>query len=502
MSISRSLRPGRGGLALLAVLLVVTAQAPAQPPLEPPLPVPPAEPEPGTPGEPVDGEAEEELLDAETASYFASTLTLGAGRDDGFLAEVAAGEGAEDEAAIRELEDTVYILRPSLLLVHRPSERTELAAAYEPELQFFDRHSELDAIDHAAGAVFGHALTRRSRLLAGGSLLDGEDPGRHLSGQLLVLPRVPYRQSRVYAGFERSWELTSLLLHVGRSTTEIAAGPGAFTGGIDQSDNTASLTVGRTLGPRTDLSASYSYIDPDTTALAPVVEVPDEGEPDDGEPDGGEPDGGEAPEPALVRVSDPIQTLSLGLGYRPTPRLSLQVTGGVLEERDDLTWVAAAEAARSGKAFAFRLRYDRSLLSLGPAAASAPGVPVQPLPPTAAVRDTVTQAVTAGFTARPAERLRWEQSLWGARTSLPGDETLESLAATSRLVLEVARRLGSFLEVQFLEQRGAEILGEPFTRTYVAVGLIVGLTGPAAAWGLREEPEALRRVLPNQRGVQ
>ncbi|HUP41810.1 MAG TPA: hypothetical protein VM599_01225 [Thermoanaerobaculia bacterium] len=497
MSISRSLRPGLGTLALVGVLLLVTAQAPAQAPLEPSSSQPPLEPSSSQPPvEPVDGEAEEELLDAETASYFASTLTLGAGRDDGFLAAVGAavgaGEGAEEEAAIRELEDTVYTLRPALLLVHRPSQRTELVAAYEPELQFFDRHSELDAIDHAAGAVFGHALTRRSRLLAGGSLLDGEDPGRHLSGQLLVLPRVPYRQSRVYAGFERSWELTSLLLLVGRSATEIAAGAGVLAGGVDQSDNTASLTVGRTLGPRADLSLSYSYVDPDSTALAPVVEAPDEGEPD----------GGEAPEPALVRISDPIQTLSLGLGYRPTPRLSLQVTGGVLEERDDLTWVAAAEAARSGKAFAFRLRYDRSLLSLGPAAASAPGVPVQPLPPTAAVRDTVTQAVTASFAARPAERLRWEQSLWGARTSLPGDETLESLAVTSRLVLEVARRLGSFLEVQLLEQRGAEILGEPFTRTYVAVGLIVGLTGPAAAWGLREEPEALRRVLPNQRGVQ
>ena len=462
---------GRQGLPLVLVLLLVTSPAPAQAPLEPPpAPEEGVPPSAGSPLEPEEGTLEE---GAEEASYFSSSLTLAAGRDSGFLA----GDGEE------ELEDTVTVLRPSLLLLHRPSGRTELTLGYEPELQSFADHSELDAVDHAAGALLTHETTRRSRLLAGASLLDGEDPGRHLSGLLLVLPRVPYRQSRVYTGFEYRWPLTYALLHLGWTATEIAPGPGVFAGGLDQTEGSATLTVGRTLGPRTDLSASYSCIDPTYSTL---VVVDDGAAPGDGFPQ------------QLARLDEPIQTASLALGYEATPRLGFHLTGGVLEERGDLTYLAAAEVVRSGDAFAFRLRYDRSLLSLTPSAGPAGAVPAQPLPPTAAVRDSVTQSLTAGFVARPAERLRWEQELWGARTDLPGGETLDSLAASSRLVLEAMPRVGTFLEVRYLEQRGSELVGEPFSRTYLSLGVILGLTGPRRSWGVREAPDRLHRVLPNR----
>jgi hypothetical protein len=100
--------------------------------------------------------------------------------------------------------------------------------------------------------------------------------------------------------------------------------------------------------------------------------------------------------------------------------------------------------------------------------------------------------------ARPAERLRWEQELWGARTDLPGGETLDSLAASSRLVLEAMPRVGTFLELRYLEQRGSDLVGEPFSRTYLSLGVILGLTGPRRSWGVREAPERLHRVLPNR----
>ncbi|HSL82828.1 MAG TPA: hypothetical protein VLF66_08630, partial [Thermoanaerobaculia bacterium] len=124
---------------------------------------------------------------------------------------------------------------------------------------------------------------------------------------------------------------------------------------------------------------------------------------------------------------------------------------------------------------------------------AAPGTPVTP---TASLRDTVTQAVTVSFLARPLDRLRWEQLLWGARTDLPGDETLDTLTVSSRLVYEVTRRVGTFVQADYLDQQGSDLLGEPVSRTFVSAGLIVGLTGPRRAWGIREEPDALRRVLP------
>jgi hypothetical protein len=204
----------------------------------------------------------------------------------------------------------------------------------------------------------------------------------------------------------------------------------------------------------------------------------------------------ETPGTDLARLSEPLQTASLGLGYRPTSRVSLLVTGGVLEDQGDLSYLGAAEVLRSGEELSFRIRYDRSLLSLGPSAAPGGAAPGTPVTPTASLRDTVTQAVTLSFLARPAQRLRWEQLLWAARTDLPDDETLDSVTASSRLVYEVTRRLGAFVQGDYLEQKGSDLLGEPVSRTFISVGLIVGLTGPRRAWGIREEPMALRRVLP------
>lgn len=466
-------RTGRGGLALLvALLLLVGAPAPAQTPVERP-----AEPSSGgeAAAEAEDPAVDEASRDEIPGSYFASTLTLGTGRDDGFRA------GGE------ELDDTVHLLRPSLLALHRPSARTELLLAYEPELQYFDRHSDLDSVDHRAGLLFQHEATRRSRVLAGGSLLDGEDPGRHLGGLMVLLPRAPYQQWRGYAGWEYRWQRTGLLLHYAHTSTEIAPGPGVLAAGLDETEDTATVTLSRDLGPRTDLMVSYSWVDPSYEQVVLVDVAPE---------DPAAPEVPETPGSDLARLSEPLQTVSLGLGYRPSPRVSLLLTGGVLEDQGDLSYLGAAEVLRSGEELSFRIRYDRSLLSLGPSAAPGGAAPGTPVTPTASLRDTVTQAVTLSFLARPAQRLRWEQLLWAARTDLPDDETLDSVTASSRLVYEVTRRLGAFVQGDYLEQKGSDLLGEPVSRTFISVGLIVGLTGPRRAWGIREEPMALRRVLP------
>ncbi len=129
---------------------------------------------------------------------------------------------------------------------------------------------------------------------------------------------------------------------------------------------------------------------------------------------------------------------------------------------------------------------------------AAPGGQLAPSA-TSSVRlsDSLSETATLAFVVRPTVRLRWEQLVRGARTDLPEDEALESVAATSRLIYEVTRRVGAFVQGQYLEQRGSDLVGEPFSRTLVTVGAIVGLAGPSRAWGVREEPEALQRVLPS-----
>ncbi|MFP3939146.1 MAG: hypothetical protein ACLF0P_02470 [Thermoanaerobaculia bacterium] len=394
-------------------------------------------------------------------TFLSSSLAVSTGRDLGFQAR---GE---------ELDDTVHRVTPRLLWRLRPSPRSELAVGYAPELEYFEQNDDLDAVHHVAGARFSHELTRRSRVTGGASLLDGEDPSRHLGGAvLLVLPRVPYQRTRARAGFEHRWKRTSFFLELARTDTEIDPSPGRLLAfGLDRSENTATVSLRRRVTPRLGLSGSYSYVD--ASDAAPAV----------------------GPGDVAAEEVDAFQTAILGVDYSVTPRLDLDVSGGVLEDDDgELSYIGRAGIRRTGRNFGFRLGYDRSLLSLGTTGetAGADGA----VPPTAAVRDTVSQTVTVAVLARLGGRVRWEQLARGTRSSLPDEEDLETLAASSRLVVEVTRRIGAFAQVDYLDQQGSEALGAAFSRVDFTAGLIVGLTGPSGSWGVTRPQRELETVLP------
>lgn len=452
----RAHRPGLGVFALLALLAgPAPAQAPDRVSDQAPDPASSANPgaeTPGTEGAEVYG----------PRTYLSTSLALGIGRDEGFL------------VGDRQLDDSVGYVRPTLLLVHRPSERSELLVVYDPRFEYFDTYSDLAAADHAAGALWRHDLTRRSRFTAGGSLLDGEDPNRYLGDFTFLLPRSPYRQVRAYASLEHHWQLTSLALHVGRTTTRIeppvGSDRGLFGAGVDEAEDSATLALDHQVGPRAALSASYSYVRP--TLLGARAGLSN-------------------------TLDEPIQTGVLGLRYSPSELWSLALSGGALETSGGgLSPLASAEIARSGKRTSLRLRYDRSLFSLAPAVAGVGATAVGGPLPTAAIRDSLSQVASLELDLRPADWLRWDQLLWASRATVPGSDALESWAARSRLLVHTARRVGTFAQVEWFEQRGATALGPQVSRVFFSVGFVVGLTGPAGSWGLSEKRDELARVLP------
>jgi hypothetical protein len=471
-----------------------------QPPLEEPgdgAGVEPGEPDPRQPWR-----RRDDLGPAEGRGGLTFSLQLGAARDTGLRARGglepdpgidADGEPGSPLADRGEHEDSLYVIVPSLLLHRRPSRRTEVVLAYQPEIERFEERDDLDATHHAAGVRLEHLASRRSRLVFGGSLLDGEDPSRHLGGQLLVLPRTPYSQSRIYAGFEHQWTSTGLLFYVGRTATEIEptdlelAGPLLGTG-IDESEYTATLTLDRTLGERSGFVASYSYVVPDWSSPAPGEDPLDPVDPlDPADPFD------EALLPAAF--DDPVHTATVGFTHRFAERVRFHVAGGV-HYAEEATYLGSIGLAREGEAFSLGLRYERSLLAVGAFSSVGIGSPGFPTGPGASLRDAVSESLTATFAVRPIDRLRLEQHLWAARADLLPGDPLETLSSMSRLQIETVRRLGVFGQYEWFEQSGAPLLLDELSRSRFSAGLVIGLAGRPDTWGVRQDSTLLERVLP------
>ena len=87
------------------------------------------------------------------------------------------------------------------------------------------------------------------------------------------------------------------------------------------------------------------------------------------------------------------------------------------------------------------------------------------------------------------------------RAELADRDDLETVALTSRLVVPAGRRFGVYAQVDHFEQRGGLGAGDDGegedgrSRTRWGIGLIVGVGGPPAAWGIREEPALLLRTI-------
>jgi len=421
------------------------------------------------------------------------------GGDRAFLAAVVSAGGARDEGfrvGDQELEDTSYVVTPTLLFLNRPSERAELAIGYAPEIESFQDHPELDAVHHAAGLLWRFDPSDRSRISFGASLLDGEDPSRHLDGLIVLLPRTPYTQARAHVDLARRWRFTGLSLHVGRTDTEIEGTEGLLGSGVDQTDDYAMLTLEQMAGRRTDLFASYSYLDPTPGPDAP------------------------ADEQGLLPgvLTEPIQTLQLGFTRRLTRLVTLEIAGGLLddgrepaEDEDRYTYIASGEIRREGDELTFRVRYDRSLLSLTQTIPAAGGGAAGPAPPSAALHDSLAHTATLDFEIRPGPYLRWQQlvratlaeldDVDGAGGATLAAEDIETIALTSRLILPATRRFAVYAQVDHFETQGGffapdEGVGAADrSRTRYGAGLIVGISGPPAAWGIREEPALLLRTL-------
>jgi hypothetical protein len=250
----------------------------------------------------------------------------------------------------------------------------------------------------------------------------------------------------------------------------------------DDTDLYGSLTYDVALGARNALSASYSYVRPQSGVIVRVDPLDPEG-------------------PPRLEEREPYHAATLGLIHRRGATLAFEISAGVAGDSDESTGIGAVEVRRTGDVYTVRVRYDRTLAALGsdPAGARTP-TPVETGLPDRVASDSVTQGLRLGVEVSLTDRWQLEQSVWLARTDLEAGDELETLALSGRLVFRLASRVGLFGEVDYFDQGG---LAGPFvsSRLRYGVGLVFSVAGPGGERGLLAQRESALRVLPNRGGT-
>jgi hypothetical protein len=503
-------------LLALALASAVGAQEPAEPPPEDDVEAVPGVVEPlddvdrvpatapGEPEPPLEGEGEavggdplDELGELEDAvepglgSFFQTSFALAAVHDrfDGFEPPGEPTTPLPPGAEIPEFatSDTGWLVRPSFLFVHRPSSRTGLVLAYEPEFEELDRGTEPDRMSHSAGIVFDHRASRRTELTAGASYLDTLDPSRHLGGDTFVLIPGRFEQERIYAGLSHRWlRATHLHLYGEYSTAKNELESELVP--LELSDLSGTVALERDLGRRSELMLTYSYLDSELETLD--LQLP------------------ELPAPA--RFSGPVQAVRIGFGHRPSARLSFHIASGVLREEDELTgeyddsWIGSVEVAREGDVLALRLSLDRSLFSFGGGDAAVSTGLDGPVLPGTVLRDTLADTLSFHVDLHPPGRVRWEQSIWLARRTLLDSEDVDSLVTSSLVEVLLtggnAARVGLFARFDYHDREESGLFGGSLSRERFTLGFRVGLSGPQTKLAQRIAIDELRKVLPSSGG--
>lgn len=393
----------------------------------------------------------------------------------------APADPADPGTADATLSENGWVLRPSFLFVHRPSARSSLVAAYEPELENLERRQQSDRISHSAGIALEHRASRRTDLSAGASYLDSFDPSRHLGGDSFVLIPGRFEQQRLYAGLShRLLRATRLNLYGEYSSADSdLRGDGVP---FDVADLSGTIALEHAIGRRSDVTFSYGYTDTEVSNVSTEVSAPE-------------------------RLSGPVQAFRVGFGHRASRYYSFHIATGVLREEDldtgaqEDSWIGSFELARESEVVELRLRYDRSLFAFGTGDVALPTELDGPVLPGTVLRDTVADTVSFHFAIAPRGRLRWEQSIWLARRTLLEGDRVDSVTTASQLEVDLGRghapRVGLFARFDYFDRDDSGFLGEALSRERLSLGLRVGLSGPQTRAAQRVALTELRKVLPS-----
>jgi hypothetical protein len=174
---------------------------------------------------------------AQDGFHFTSPVDVTIGRDYGFLARG------------QKLTDTILVMRPPQLGFTNKSPRADLTASYQPEIELFDQHRDLNALNHRGTASFTFRITERLNFNAGDDALMTQDPTRSIAGSLIFLPRQRFKQNMAHVAV--NYVMTR------RNTVSFSFDNVAATGRVL---NAGTVSLAHAFGRKQTVTATYSLL--------------------------------------------------------------------------------------------------------------------------------------------------------------------------------------------------------------------------------------------------
>ncbi len=391
-----------------------------------------------------------------TRTLWFCLLPLGALAQDQRLTTVtpvlAFSAGRESQTIVGQgnLEDTVYLVSPSLFGLRKFTPRTQISLYYQPEFEFFGSHRELNSWNHSARFYLEKKITPRLSYDLGDSFLTTRDPSRQLGNSFLLLPRTRYRENSFYANFTYSLDPATQWSFRFDHTVTLFGLPSEFRRGyLDQMGYAWSTSLAHRFTPNRRLTVRYAFL---RLNVLDAQNLP------------------------LDLASGGSNTHFLTAGYSHTfnPDFMFTVTTGIIRATD-LSYTLSGVVERRLGPLWLDAGYSRSIAFYGsPALQAAPAL--DPRFANGLLASNLYQMGSAGIRARPSRRLELELRATGARNSARLTEfDSHSFLGHGRLAYRLSQRLVLFTTAEIYTQTLNELPGIPSRRTRFFGGLEVGL---------------------------
>lgn len=379
---------------------------------------------------------------AHNGFYLTSPLGLSSGWDQG----LAWGS--------QQLNDTETIINGPTLAWMKSTHTTDFVLDYQPEIELFAKHPNLDAWDHASRLRFSHRVNGRLSVDIGNYFISTTDPTSALENSLLLLPQGRFDQNSFYAGLTYRWDhRTKIVFRAENTFTNSGGVIGPLAGRLDEVGTAGTLSVEHKFDS-SELTGSYAFlhVDPLSNAIT----------------------GG----PTNVNL------LNAAYSYHVNPSLILDVSGGGVMGRQNAVLGAAAVEKRVKEVW-LTAGYQRYVAFFGGLAPLAIGPPSTVGFSQGLVPSDVYQVASFRAWGPVTKHLGLEAGVQRALTgvNLAGQQ-IRGVIAHVRVDYRLNDRLTWFARAEYYDQNVPEFVPFAGARRRYTSGLEIVLARP---------PESVRR---------